>query len=40
MQAIAAGNGSATAAAMVAAGACPKFVGYAVASGWLHQYKG
>ena len=33
--ALAAGNGSASAQAMVAAGACPKFVGYAVARKWL-----
>jgi hypothetical protein len=34
-QALAAGNGNATAQAMVAAGACPKFVGYAVNRKWL-----
>ena len=34
-QALAQGNGSATAAQMVAAGACPKFVGYAVNRKWL-----
>ena len=33
--AVAKGNGLATAAEMVAQGACPKFVGYAVQRGWL-----
>lgn len=35
LQALTTGGGSATPAAMVAAGACPKFVGYAVKSQWL-----
>jgi hypothetical protein len=35
MQAMQAQGGHATAQHMVAAGACPKFVGYAVARGWL-----
>lgn len=36
---LAAGSGRATAASMVAAGACPKFVGYAVARKWLAAAK-
>ena len=35
LQAMQAGSGVATAASMVQAGACPKFVGYAVARKWL-----
>ena len=35
MQAMQQGQGVATAASMVQAGACPKFVGYAVARKWL-----
>ena len=38
-QALAAGNGQASAASMVQAGACPKFVGYAVARKWLASAK-